>query len=294
VAPTWNREPLRDKRIVIFWEQGHGDIVQIVRYLHSLKELGARVTFLAPRNLQRLLRPLAGEVELTSALDGTRAFDFQCPLMSLPLKFETDLGSIPNSVPYLRAEPELVAGWREKIGQAGFKIGICWQGNPIAKVDRGRSVPLVQFAPLAPLPEVRLISLQKHHGLDQLDRLPADVKVETLGEDFDAGADAFVDTAAVMMSLDLVVTSDTAMPHLAGALARPTWVALKSARPGWRSSTCRTGAGSSSATTARGIRACGCSGSPSAAIGTRCSRASPRTCARSSPRARADARPRAG
>ena len=233
VAPTWNREPLRDKSIVVFWEQGHGDIVQIARYLHALNELGARVTFLAPRNLQRLLRPLAGPVELTSALDGARAFAFQCPLMSLPLKFETDLGSIPNAVPYLRAEPELAARWREKIGRAGFKVGICWQGNPIAKVDKGRSVPLVQFAPLARLPEVRLVSLQKHHGLDQLDRLPADVKVETLGDDFDAGPDAFVDTAAVMMSLDLVVTSDTAMAHLAGALARPTWVALKHV-PDWR------------------------------------------------------------
>ena len=235
---------------------------------------------LAPRNLQRLLRPFAGPVELTSALDGTRAFDFQCPLMSLPLKFETDLGSIPNAVPYLRAEPELVARWREKIGQAGCKIGICWQGNPIAKVDKGRSVPLVQFAPLARLPEVRLISLQKHHGLDQLDRLPADVKVETLGDDFDAGSDAFVDTAAVMMSLDLVVTSDTAMAHLAGALAR---------RPGWRSSMCRTGAGSSGATIARGIRACACSASPSAAIGTRCLHGSPGSWARCSPRARAGA-----
>src|SRR5262249_57222023 len=87
--------------------------------------------------------------------------------------------------------------------------------------------------PLSRLPGVRLISLQKHHGLDQLARLPADCKIETLGDDFDSGPDAFVDTAAVLDSLDLIITSDTSIAHLAGALARPTWVALKHV-PDWR------------------------------------------------------------
>ena len=147
--------------------------------------------------------------------------------MSLPHRLGTDLMSIPNSVPYLRAEDALIARWRERIGEHGFKIGIAWQGNPQGTIDQGRSIPLAEYFALARFPGVRLISLQKHHGLDQLAALPEDVTIETLGEDFDNGPDAFIDTAAVMRSLDLVITSDTSIAHLAGALGRPMWVALK-------------------------------------------------------------------
>ena len=115
----------------------------------------------------------------------------------------------------------------------GFRIGICWQGNRQAKVDAGRSFPLRLFEPIAAIPDVRLISLQKNDGVEQLSDLPDSMTVETLGEDFDAGNAAFVDTAAVMMSLDLVVTSDTAIAHLAGALGRPVWLALQQI-PEWR------------------------------------------------------------
>jgi ADP-heptose:LPS heptosyltransferase len=126
-----------------------------------------------------------------------------------------------------RAEDGLVNRWKKQIGEDGFKIGIVWRGNPHARVDQGRSIPLAQYFALARLPGVRLISLQKGHGLEQLAELPKDVSIETLGDDFDNGSDAFVDTAAVMSSLDLIVTADTAVAHLAGALGRPTWVALK-------------------------------------------------------------------
>ncbi len=168
-----------------------------------------------------------------SATKENATYDFQCALMSLPHRLNTVLSSIPNKVPYLAAEEELVARWKERIGEHGFKIGIAWQGNPQAPIDQGRSIPLAEFVPLSGLPGVRLISLQKHHGLDQLARLPSDCKIETLGDDFDNGPDAFVDTAAVMESLDLIITSDTSIAHLAGALGRPTWVALKYL-PEWR------------------------------------------------------------
>jgi hypothetical protein len=153
--------------------------------------------------------------------------------MSLPNRLGTDLASIPNSVPYLRAEGALIAHWRERIGEHGFKIGIAWQGNPQGNVDQGRSIPLTEYLALARLPGVRLISLQKQHGLDQLARLSADTKIETLGDEFDSGPDGFIDTAAVMETLDLIITSDTSIAHLAGALGRPTWVALKYV-PDWR------------------------------------------------------------
>jgi hypothetical protein len=155
-------------------------------------------------------------------------FDLWCPLLSLPRLFGT-----PPAPPYVRADTARVAFWRERIGAHGRRIGIAWQGNPAAPAERGRSIPLREFLPLAKLPNVRLISLQKHHGLDQLATLPQGMSVETLGEDFDAGPDAFADAAAVMQSLDLVVTSDTSIAHLAGALGRPVWVALQHV-PDWR------------------------------------------------------------
>ncbi len=118
--------------------------------------------------------------------------------------------------------------WLKRIGGEGFKIGVVWQGNPDPEADRARSMPVTALAPLAGIAGVRLISLQKGFGEEQLSNLPASLRVETLGADVDSGADAFVDTAATMTCLDLVVTCDTSVAHLAGALAVPVWVALKS------------------------------------------------------------------
>ena len=159
-------------------------------------------------------------------------FDFQCALMSVPKDLGVGIDSIPGTVPYLVPEEARAASWRERLGEKDFKVGIGWQGNPRGAIDKGRSVPLQQFRPLSQVPGVRLISLQRTHGLDQLDRLPSGMNVETLGA-FDEGDDAFIDTAAIMENLDLVVTSDTATAHLAGALGRPAWVALKHV-PDWR------------------------------------------------------------
>jgi hypothetical protein len=149
--------------------------------------------------------------------------------MSLPHRLGAGAANIP-APPYLFADPKRSARWRAGIGDGGFKIGICWHGNPI---EPARSFPLAELYPLSQIPGVRLISLQKNQGLEQLASLPAGMEVETLGEDFDAGPDAFLDTAAVMEHLDLVVTCDTSVAHLAGALARPVWVALKYV-PDWR------------------------------------------------------------
>ncbi|HXJ02835.1 MAG TPA: FkbM family methyltransferase, partial [Micropepsaceae bacterium] len=231
-APVWQGENLTGRRIVVFAEQGMGDVIQFARYLPLLVRRGAAVTFFSPAGLVRLLRPLDAEIEIISAMDGNEAFDFQCALMSLPHRFGTELSSIPDRIPYLLAEDDLIAKWKDRIGEHGFKIGIAWQGNPKGKIDQGRSIPLSEYVPLSGVPGVRLISLQKTHGLDQLSALP-DGTVETLGEDFDTGPDAFVDTASVMSHLDLIITSDTSIAHLAGALGRPTWVALKHI-PDWR------------------------------------------------------------
>jgi hypothetical protein len=155
----------------------------------------------------------------------------QCALLSLPLRFGTNLSNIPSTTPYLSATPERTTRWRAKIGLEGFRIGICWHCKPV--VNPGRSFPLRELYPLSRIPGVRLISLQKNHGLEQLAEIPADMRIETLDNDFDSGLDAFLDTAAVMENLDLIISCDTSIAHLAGALARPAWLALKRV-PDWR------------------------------------------------------------
>jgi tetratricopeptide (TPR) repeat protein len=230
--PQWGGEELGGRTVLLHAEQGMGDTIQFCRYASLVAERGGRVVLEAPRSMARLLTGLTGVDRLIAGGDPLPAFDLHCPLMSLPGLFGTTIERVPAPVPYLRAEAAAVARWRDRLGPSGFKIGIAWQGNPAAAAERGRSAPLACFAPLAAVPGVRLISLQKIHGLDQLDHCPSGMVVETLGADFDDGADAFVDTAAVMMSLDLVITVDTAIGHLAGALDRPVWLALQ-AVPHW-------------------------------------------------------------
>jgi hypothetical protein len=192
------------------------------------------VILAAPKSLHRLLRTLGPSIQIAATDAEPPAFDYQCALMSLPLALQTTLRTIPNQVPYLRADEGRVEAWTRKLGRHGVKIGICWQGStlPYATPMR-RAFPLRELAGVSRIPNVRLISLQKHDGLDQLDALPGDMTVETLGSAFDAGPDAFLDTAAVMAGCDLVITADTAVAHLAGALGVPTWIALPLV-PDWR------------------------------------------------------------
>lgn len=242
--PLWRGEPSEGKTLFVHAEQGFGDSIQFIRYVPAAVERGWRVVVQAPRPLLRLLGGMDGMglagmdgVSLVAKDDPLPPFDAHCPMLSLPRAFGTTLRTIPAPVPYLSAEPDRVAAWGRRLASllpgGGFRVGIAWQGNPQATIDRGRSFPLAELAPLARVPGVRLVSLQKNHGLEQLDHLPEGMAVTTLGADFDGGADAFVDAAAVMMGLDLIVTSDTALAHLAGALGRPVWLALR-AVPDWR------------------------------------------------------------
>jgi tetratricopeptide (TPR) repeat protein len=221
--PQWNGEPLNGRTLLIYAEQGLGDTIQFCRFLPAL---GGKLLFEAPPRLRRLLSTLPGAPPMIVPGE-TVAADLVCPLMSIPARTGV---AMPADVPYLSAEPDRVLRWRKRIGTAGLKIGIAWQGNPARTEDRGRSIQLREFAPLAAVAGVRLIGLQKNDGTQQLQDAPA---VETLGPDFDAGPDGFLDTAAAMMCLDIVITSDTAIAHLAGALGRPVWVALRKV-PDWR------------------------------------------------------------
>ena len=231
--PLWLGDAsVANKRILVHSEQGLGDTIQFCRYLNRLERDGAHVLFAPQPALKELMRTLGGNTQRVDAGDRSLKFDYHCPLMSLPLAFKTTPGSIPAQIPYLSADAERANEWAGKIGDQGFKIGICWQGGTTT-VDIGRSFHVREFFPLSQIAGVRLISLHKGEGEAQLSEVPAEMKVETLGDAFDAGPHAFLDAAAVMEGLDLVVTSDTAIAHLAGALGKPTWVALPHV-PDWR------------------------------------------------------------
>lgn len=221
----WNGENLEGKRIIVWDEQGLSDLIQFSRYLPQLVEAGADVTLLCRKSMRRLLRSLPTPVRLIDAINPEEKFDFQCALLSLPRGFQTTIETIPAKTPYLSAEPELVAKWADRIGGEGFRIGICWHGN--AFINLKRTIPLSSFSALAAIEGVRLISLMKDQAPIAAETPGGTLPVERLGHDFDAGPDSFIDSAAAMAALDLIVTSDTAIVHLAGALGRPVFAALK-------------------------------------------------------------------
>ncbi len=230
-CPKWEGgQNLSDKTILVHWEQGLGDTIQFSRYIFELTKMGATVLFAPQKPLQKLMSMLQAPVQIVNVEDQSIVFDFHSPLLSLPLAFNTDSETIPHQVPYLVAESELLSKWKKAIGQNGFKIGICWQGST-GKVDAGRSFAVSHFESLSKIPGVRLISLHRGEGEAQLENLPHGMMVETY--QLDSGSDAFMDTAAVIKCCDLVISSDTAVAHLAGALGANTWILLKYV-PDWR------------------------------------------------------------
>jgi tetratricopeptide (TPR) repeat protein len=231
--PLWlGAEYIAGKTLFVYWEQGLGDTIQFYRYLGLVEQLGARVIFSAPSCLHRLFQTLAGSLTFVGQSEVPDDYDFHCPLMSLPLALGTSIETIPADTPYLRAEADRVQKWKHRLGGHGLKIGVTWQGST-ANVNLSKSFPLDELFGLSQIDNVRLISLQKGHGAEQLNELPRGMKVESPGEDYDAGADAFLDAAAIMENIELVITPDTAIAHLAGALGCPTWLALKRV-PDWR------------------------------------------------------------
>lgn len=232
--PQWDGSPLAGRSLMIHSEQGMGDVLQFVRLLPLIKRRGARIVFACQKPLQNLLSRCEG-IDEWFPIDEPAAinFDFHIPLLSLPGLLHINEDNCPKTVPYVFPDPERVASWKPKIERIqGFKIGLGWQGSLTFRGDQLRSIPLKYYAPLAEIEGVTLISLQKNDGLDQVEALGPDVRIETL-DNLDETGGAFMDTAAVMQHLDLVITSDTALAHLAGALGRPVWLAISTASD-WR------------------------------------------------------------
>jgi tetratricopeptide (TPR) repeat protein len=227
--PLWDGKPLEGRTILLHCEQGLGDTLQFVRYAGLVKQRGGRVILACPKPLTRLLATCPG-VDRVIAQGGNEPLpDFDCyaPVLSLPGLCGTTRENIPAEIPYLSADPALVQHWRRELGPVrGFRVGIVWQGNPKYKADRLRSVPLAQFEVLARVPGVQLLSLQKGPGTEQLAKVADRFRVVDLGSRVDEQTGPFLDTAAVIRNLDLVIAPDTALLHLAGALGAPVWVAL--------------------------------------------------------------------
>ncbi|HUY90884.1 MAG TPA: tetratricopeptide repeat protein [Pirellulales bacterium] len=232
--PLWDGSPLDGRTILLHAEQGLGDTIQFIRYAPLVRDRGGKVVVVCQKPLVALLASCPGIERIVAQGDTLPAFDVHAPLASLPRIFGTTLETIPADVPYLAADERLVERWSDELpNQRSFEIGIAWQGSPKYRWDAKRSIPLEQFEPLARVPGVQLYSLQKGPGSEQLARVASRFAVVDFGGRLDESTGPFLDTAAVMKNLDLVITSDTSIPHLAGALGVPVWLAASDV-PDWR------------------------------------------------------------
>jgi tetratricopeptide (TPR) repeat protein len=231
--PRWDGSPLGGKRILLHYEQGLGDTIQFIRYAAELKRRGATVVFEGQKALGHLLSRTVGIDEFVPRGETLPAFDVHSPLLSLPPLFKTTLETIPCDVPYVFPDPYFVKIWKPRLEAVkGLKVGIVWQGNPEHRGDRLRSIPLDLFERLARIDGVRLISLQKNHGVEQLAGLGSRFEVVSF-DGIDEEADGFLRTAGIMQNLDLVISADTAVVHLAGAMGLPVWCLIAVAND-WR------------------------------------------------------------
>lgn len=236
-CPRWRGEALSGKSLIIGFEAGHGDMIQFCRYAVQLKAIGAaRIALLCHPGLKTLFATLPGVDEVFSFDDSvpSSGWDFWVPPMSLPLYCATRLDSIPAPIPYLAAEPARVAKFSALLpasGATGLRVGLVWKGNPNFENDADRSLPSLDIlAPLGTVAGVQFISLQKGAGEDEARHPPAGLDLLALG---DAIGD-FADTAALVSCLDLVISVDSAVAHLSGALGKPCWVLLPDYRTDWR------------------------------------------------------------
>jgi tetratricopeptide (TPR) repeat protein len=228
-APEWRGEPLDGATILIHAEQGFGDAIHFARYLPLIAARGGRIVFEAPVELHRLFAGIDGVAQMVAFGDELPEFAWQCPLLSLPLAFATTLATVPAPVAYLRADPLAVEEWHRRVAGPELKVGLVWAGRPEHKRDRHRSLPLAKLGPLAEIPNTAFFALQKGAAIGQAEEAPAGMRIEILSPLLGD----FADTAAAIMALDVVVTVDTSVAHLAGALGKPVWILLPYA-PDWR------------------------------------------------------------
>lgn len=240
--PQWDGSMLNGKIIFIHAEQGLGDTFQFIRYAKVVKEKYKGIVVVAVQKpLETLIARCCPYIDRVMNLDYMpHHFDYHIPMLSLPYVLKTEIETIPCTDPYIFPDQKLVAEWKEKLSaDKNFKIGICWQGNSaystpfLRAVVAAKSFSVNKFAPLSHVPGVTIYSLQKETGVNQLQTLTKKFKLVTFDESFDNEHGRFMDTVAVMKNLDLVITVDTSICHLAGALGVPVWVMIPEP-PDWR------------------------------------------------------------
>ena len=230
-VPVWSGESLTAQRLLVHAEQGFGDTLQFVRFARDLAARGADVLVHASPRLAAMLRRVPGVGGVVARGQPIPPVDLQVGMMDVPGLLGVGEAALARAVPYLRADAADVDRWAAVIPKAAVRVGVGWQGNPAFEADHLRSPPLGAFAPLAAVQGVEFVCLQQRHGREQIPRSP--LMMLDLASQLDTGQDGFVDTAAVVANLDLVITSDTALAHLAGGMGRPTWVVLPFAAD-WR------------------------------------------------------------
>jgi len=229
--PLWNGSFIKNATILLHTEQGLGDTIQFIRYAPMVAAKGAKVIAECQKELATLLQSIEGIHQIVIQGEELPAFDVHCPLLSLPLVLNTTLENIPAKTPYINADPLLIQKWRERVRDDNgvVKVGIAWAGGPRHKKDRYRSCSLEVFSPLAQLDDITCYSLQKGDAAQQAKNPPEGIKLIDYMEEIKD----FSDTAALIENLDLVISVDTAVAHLAGALGKPVWTLLPYAAD-WR------------------------------------------------------------
>jgi tetratricopeptide (TPR) repeat protein len=232
-VPLWNGEDLAGKRVLIWGEQGIGDVIQFVRYLPMVAEQvrqkpGGKIILACAPELIGVFKSFETCADLTSEPSESDRMDFYCPIVSLPRIFKTTVATIPATIPYLRAEPDWAAKWKARLAKDRPNIGLVWAGRAENPRDKYRSILLNQFAPLTAT-RARWISLQKGPAATQVKTPPPRMELIDWTDEL---AD-FGETAALIENLDLVITIDSAVAHLAGAMGKPVWVLIAYV-PDWR------------------------------------------------------------
>lgn len=227
--PTWDGRPAPGKTILLHAEQGMGDTIQFIRYAPMVGDRVGRVVVECQKPLVGLLGGVGHIDQVIAKGDSLPEFDLQAPLLSLPHLLGTTVETVPGDVPYLSAEADRIAAWQARLGgDGGRKVGLVWAGRPGHKNDRNRSAALADLAPLLDIPGISFFSLQTGERGGDLAQVRGGAITDLAPELSD-----FAETAAAVCSLDVVISVDTAIVHLAGALGRPTWIVLPFA-PDWR------------------------------------------------------------
>jgi len=234
----WLGESLEGKTVLLYCEQGLGDTIHFIRFAKVLKERGARTIVHVQPPLLALLQGCKGiDYLIPNSLKIDQPFDYHCSLLDVAAVLQINDTNVPNEVPYIGIQKHLLDYWRDVLDRelppAKLRVAIVWQGNPDHQADMFRSVPLDALTPLADIEGIQLISLQRGAGTEQLKNWKGSKIIFCMPETIDQTSGAFMDTSAILQHCDMVVTSDTSMAHLAGALARPTCVML-GYTPDWR------------------------------------------------------------